>query len=79
MDITKKGIILAIVRLGSWLGTFTIAGITSDYPQFFLALMVFALINIPQDLYLMNRKESEKTEIADLKKEIERLKKLSGE
>jgi hypothetical protein len=59
LKITLKGLVLALKNLGAWLATYTVTGIKGDYQQFLFSLLIFALITIPSDLYLMNHWNNE--------------------
>jgi len=54
MKITKLGIIVALKNIGSFLTSYTFLGIKADPYQFLYALLIFALISIPSDLFLLN-------------------------
>ena len=60
MELKKEGIILALKNIGVFLGSYTIAGIETDISQFLLAFLVYVLISVPSDLYLMNHATKEK-------------------
>ena len=54
MKITTLGVILALKNLGTWLATLSFTNIREDPALFFWLLLIYACINIPSDLYLMN-------------------------
>lgn len=54
MKITTLGVILALKNLGTWLATLSFTNIREDPALFFWLLLLYALINVPSDLYLMN-------------------------
>jgi len=55
----KRGIILALKNIGTYLATFTVTGIKADFSQFMFAFMVYILINTPSDLILLNHWSTE--------------------
>ena len=52
--INLKGLILTLKNLGSFLATWFIIDIKADLQTFLFALLVYTLINVPSDLFLMN-------------------------
>jgi len=54
MKVTNLGIILALKNLGTWLATLSFTNVREDPVLFFWLFFIYALINIPSDLYLMN-------------------------
>jgi len=54
MKITSLGIILALKNLGTWLATMSFTNIRDDPRLFFWLFLIYALINVPSDLFLMN-------------------------
>ena len=63
MKITTLGVIQTFKNLGLWLATYTIAGIKAQPEQFLFAFIIYALVSIPTDLYLLNKAhESSKSE-----------------
>ena len=54
MKITTLGIILALKNLGTWLATMSFTNIREDPALFLWLFLVYVLINVPSDLYLMN-------------------------
>jgi len=56
MQLTKIGVIMALKNLGLWLGSmFVLADIQANPLMFLYALLVYALVSIPSDLYMMNK------------------------
>lgn len=54
MKITGLGIILTLKNLGTWLATMSVTNIRNDPAAFFWLFLIYACVNIPSDLYLMN-------------------------
>ena len=54
MKISKLGIILAMKNLGMWCASWPIMQIEIDPKRFLWGLLVFAMINVPTDLYIAN-------------------------
>jgi len=54
MKITSLGIILALKNLGTWLATMSFTNIRDDPELFLWLFLIYALINVPSDLFLMN-------------------------
>ena len=54
MEVTTLGIILALKNLGTWLATMSFTNIREDPALFFWLFLVYVLINVPSDLFLMN-------------------------
>ena len=54
MKITNLGIILALKNLGTWLATMSFTNIRDDPALFLWLFLIYALINVPSDLFLMN-------------------------
>jgi len=54
MKITALGIILALKNLGTWLATMSFTNIMDDPAKFTWLVLIYALINVPSDLFLMN-------------------------
>jgi len=54
VKITTLGIILALKNMGTWLATLSLTNIRDDPVLFFWLFLIYACINIPSDLYLMN-------------------------
>ena len=61
MKITQLGVILACKNVGLWLTSYTVSGIKADPQSFCLALMIYGLISVPSDLFLMNKAEEKGT------------------
>jgi len=55
LKVTTLGIIQAIKNIGVFLATFSIAGIEASPERFFFALLVYACVSVPSDLYLLNK------------------------
>ena len=64
MKITIEGVVLALKNLGIFLTQFTIAGIATDKPAFMYALLIYVLISVPTDLFLLNHATSKAEEKA---------------
>lgn len=63
MKITTLGIIQTVKNVGLFLATYTIAGIKASPEQFFFAFLIYVLVSVPSDLYLLNKAhEKEKTD-----------------
>jgi len=58
MKITKYGVIMAAKNIGVWIATFTISGIKAAPEEFILAFIIYALISVPSDLYMLNHLET---------------------
>ena len=54
MKISTLGVILALKNLGTWLATMSFTNIREDPTLFLWLFLIYALINIPTDLYLAN-------------------------
>ena len=54
MKVTTLGIILALKNLGTWLATMSFTNIRVDPELFLWLFLIYALINVPSDLFLMN-------------------------
>jgi len=56
MEITTLGIIQAMKNLGLWITTtYTLIDIKANIEAFLFALLLYALISIPTDIYLLNK------------------------
>jgi len=55
LKVTTLGVIQAIKNVGLFLATYTIAGIKADPTQFAFALLIYACVSIPTDLYMLNK------------------------
>ena len=54
MKVTTLGVILAAKNLGTWLATLSFTNIREDPSTFMFLFVIYVLINVPSDLYLMN-------------------------
>ena len=54
MKISTLGVILAAKNLGTWLATVSFTSVREDPTAFLWLFMIYALINIPTDLFLAN-------------------------
>ena len=54
MKITTLGLVLALKNLGTWLATMSFTNIREDPTLFAWLFFIYALINVPSDLLLMN-------------------------
>jgi len=54
MKISTLGIILALKNLGTWLATLSLTNVRDDPALFGWLFLIYALVNIPTDLYLAN-------------------------
>lgn len=54
MKITTLGLILAAKNLGTWLATMSFTNVREDPATFFWLFLIYILINVPTDLYLVN-------------------------
>ena len=54
MKVTTLGIVLAAKNLGTWLATMSFTNIRNDPVLFAWMFLIYALINVPTDLFLMN-------------------------
>lgn len=59
MKVTKLGIILAAKNLGTWLATMAFTDVMGNPAKFMWLLAIYALINVPSDLFLMNHASTE--------------------
>ena len=55
MKVTTLGVIQAVKNVGLFLATYTIAGIQANPEQFAFALLIYACVSIPSDLYMLNK------------------------
>lgn len=55
MKITTLGIIQALKNIGLFLATYTISGIQADPKSFLFAFLIYVLLSVPSDLYLLNK------------------------
>jgi len=65
MKITSLGIILALKNLGTWLATMSFTNVREDPVLFMWLFLIFALINVPSDLFLMNHATSKNESAED--------------
>ena len=54
MEVTTLGIILVLKKLGTWLATMSFTNVREDPALFLWLFLVYVLINVPSDLFLMN-------------------------
>lgn len=54
MKVSTLGIILALKNMGTWLATLSFTNVYGDPPKFLWLFVIYVLINVPSDLYLMN-------------------------
>jgi len=54
MEVTTLGIILVLKNLGTWLATMSFTNVREDPALFLWLFLVYVLINVPSDLFLMN-------------------------
>lgn len=54
MNITEQGLIMALKNIGVFLGTHVLTDIKGDPYTFLFQLVVFCLINVPTDLFMLN-------------------------
>lgn len=54
MKVTNLGMVLAAKNLGTWLATMSFTNARENPSLFLWLLLIYALINIPSDLFLMN-------------------------
>ena len=54
MKISTLGVILALKNLGTWLATLSFTNVREDPATFMWLFVIYMLINVPSDLYLMN-------------------------
>lgn len=64
MKITMLGWILALKNLGTWLATLSFTNVRDDPATFMWLFVIYILINVPSDLYLMNHATNKATEEA---------------
>lgn len=55
MKVTGLGVIQALKNIGLFLATYTFAGIQAEPEQFLFAFLIYALVSIPADIYLLNK------------------------
>lgn len=54
MEITMLGFIYALKNIGAWLASYTIADVKADPQAVLFNFIIFSLISIPSDLYMLN-------------------------
>ena len=54
MKVTTLGIVLAAKNLGLWLASMAFTEVVEEPVRFFWMFIIYALINVPSDLLLMN-------------------------
>ncbi|GAH25344.1 unnamed protein product [marine sediment metagenome] len=54
MKLTTLGIILALKNLGTWLATMSFTNVRDDPGLFLWLFLIYVLINVPSDLFIMN-------------------------
>ena len=54
LKISGLGLVLAMKNLGTWLATMSFTNIREDPALFAWLLLIYTLINVPSDLFLMN-------------------------
>lgn len=54
LKVTGLGLVLALKNLGMWLGTMSFTNVVEDPAKFLWMFLIYALINVPSDLFLMN-------------------------
>ena len=57
LKITRLGVITALKNIGLFVGTYTFLGVQAEPLKFLWALLVYTLISVPSDLYLLNKAE----------------------
>ena len=53
MKVTKEGVVLALKNIGVFVASYTVADVKLE--SFWFALLIYALIAVPSDLYMLNR------------------------
>lgn len=59
LKITKVGIILAVKNLGMWCASWKMMQIEIEPKVFLWGLIIYAMINVPTDLYIANHLSSQ--------------------
>lgn len=54
MKVTTLGIILAFKNMGTWLATMSFTDVMENPAKFAWLFLIYILINVPSDLFLMN-------------------------
>jgi len=60
VKITTLGLVLALKNLGTWLSTLLFTNIREDPVLFIWLFTIYALINVPSDLVLLNHASKKK-------------------
>lgn len=60
LNVTGLGVVLAMKNLGTWLATMSFTNVREDPAMFAWLLLIYVLINVPSDLFLMNHATKEK-------------------
>ena len=60
LKVTGLGLVLALKNLGTWLATMSFTNVREDPVLFAWLLLIYVLINVPSDLFLMNHATKEK-------------------
>ena len=60
LKLSGLGVVLALKNLGTWLATMSFTNVREDPAMFAWLLLIYALINVPSDLFLMNHATREK-------------------
>jgi len=60
LKITTLGVVLCLKNLGTWLATMSLTEVRNDPVKFAWLLVIYALINVPSDLLLMNHATKQK-------------------
>lgn len=62
MKVTVMGIIQSLKNIGLWLGTYSMLDIKAQPDKFLYALLIYILVTVPTDLYLLNKAEEKGAE-----------------
>ena len=54
LKVTGLGVVLALKNLGTWLATMSFTNVREDPAMFAWLCLIYVLINVPSDLFLMN-------------------------
>lgn len=46
---------MALKNFGFWLGTYTVGVIKADPIAFLYAMLIYGVVNIPADIYMLNK------------------------
>ena len=60
LKVTGLGVVLALKNLGTWLATMSFTNVREDPAMFVWLCLIYVLINVPSDLFLMNHATKEK-------------------